>query len=496
MQKAINSLDVGHEAPGSERFRPQFHFTSRRNWINDPNGLIWHEGEYHLFFQYNPEGIDWGHMSWGHAVSTDLLHWRELAVAIPESNHMAFSGSAVIDWGNVSGTGREGPPMLAFYTAFDPVSEIQSQYLAISHDRGRTFTPYAGNPVLDLGAKDFRDPKVFWHEASQAWVMAVVLAQRHVVQFYRSTNLLEWALAGEFSGHGSVSGQWECPDLFEAGIEGEAGQSAWVLKIDVDVGIVAGGSGTQYFVGSFDGHRFVIDPQRGNPDGDLVDCGPDFYAAITWANLPDSQPGPVWIGWQSNHQSGKAYPTYPWRGAMSLPRQLFLFEEDGRLRLGQRPIAGLADLGLEQSEQPDVLLHEGRALELGLPVEGGVQRLCLMAPGDAVSSLSMVDANGLLLEVEIGENAISFQRFGSKSHDSDGFARATTTKWPRAQAVDLCVVFDGSLVEMFIDGGRRVWSGALFPQGPLKLVVGAASGATQVVNIAGHAVRRAIDFSS
>lgn len=492
--------DFSHDAlqrPGTERFRPQFHFSPRRNWINDPNGLVWFEGEYHLFFQYNPEGIDWGHMSWGHAVSTDLLHWRELDVAIPETDHMAFSGSVVVDWHNASGLGDGvNPPLLAFYTAFDPVSEIQSQHLAYSHDRGRTFVAYAANPVLDLDATDFRDPKVFWHAESQAWIMAVVLAQRHVVQFYRSVNLRDWLLAGEFTGHGSTSGQWECPDLIKVGVEGEAGQTHWVLKIDVDVGIVAGGSGTQYFVGSFDGFRFVIDPQRGNPDGDLVDCGPDFYAAITWGDLPVDQPGPVWIGWQSNHQSGKTYPTNPWRGAMSLPRRLFLFEEAGQLRLGQYPVAGFDQLAGPHRAQPDVTLNESAHVDIATPGAGFDQQMSLIDLGGAMAEVTIADDGGALLvmDVDFGGGQVTFRRLSSPLHASDAFARTTTTRLPGAHAIDVTVVFDGSLIELFIDGGRRVWSGVVFPQGPVQLAIAAVSGGLRVERMVGRTIEPAIDF--
>ena len=482
---------------GSEPFRPQFHFTARRNWINDPNGLVWFDGEYHLFFQHNPHGIDWGHMSWGHAVSTDLLHWRELAVAIPESDHMIFSGSVVVDRDNVSGLGDgRTPPMLAFYTAYHPGSEIQAQHLAVSQDRGRTFTAYALNPVIDLGATDFRDPKVFWHAPSGAWIMAAVLARRQVVQFYRSANLRDWVLAGEFGGHGAVAGQWECPDLIQVGVDGDDRQAHWVLKVDVDTGLLAGGSGAQYFVGAFDGHRFVLDPQRGNPAGDPVDCGPDFYAAVTWGDLPPDQPGPVWIGWQSNHQSGKAYPTMPWRGALSLPRQVFLFEEAGRWRLGQRLIGALDDLRQAGTMLPPVTLDDGDQTVVPLPGAGFSQSLRLIDRGAGRIALTLHDHDHALLTMtfDLPAGTIAFDRHASAVCPQDSFARLTTTQMPASGAVDLTIVCDAGLVEIVIAGGRRIWTGVVFPPGPLHLVMRATAGTARVEAIAGWTLRRSIDF--
>jgi sucrose-6-phosphate hydrolase SacC (GH32 family) len=243
-----------------EPFRPQFHFTPERNWMNDPNGMVFFEGEYHLFYQYNPHGNKWGHMSWGHAVSRDLVHWEHLPLALPEENGiMIFSGSAVIDWKNSSGFGVDGkPPMIAIYTGHTP--KRQDQRIAYSNDRGRTWRKYESNPVLDVGMADFRDPKVFWHEPHQRWVMVVALATEKKVHFYTSGNLKQWKYAGEFGPAGATGGLWECPDLFPLTIEGEAGVKKWVLIVNINPDGPAGGSGCQYFVGNFDGSRFVSDP--------------------------------------------------------------------------------------------------------------------------------------------------------------------------------------------------------------------------------------------
>ena len=239
--------------------RPAFHFTAERNWLNDPNGLVWHAGEHHLFYQYNPFGDTWGHMSWGHAVSRDLLAWEHLPVAIPERDGiMAFSGSAVVDHANTSGFGSAAdPPLVAIFTGHR--EGRQDQRLAYSTDKGRTWTVYQGNPVLDAGKADFRDPKVFWHAPGRRWVMVVALPVERKVALYGSPDLKRWEFLGDFGPAGAVKGVWECPDLFEAPVEG-GDHRRWVLTINVSDHAVAGGSGAQYFTGTFDGTAFHPDP--------------------------------------------------------------------------------------------------------------------------------------------------------------------------------------------------------------------------------------------
>jgi sucrose-6-phosphate hydrolase SacC (GH32 family) len=244
----------------AEPFRPQFHFTPEKNWMNDPNGMVFYEGEYHLFYQYNPFGDKWGHMSWGHAVSPDMVHWKHLPLALAEEDGvMIFSGSAVVDWKNSSGFGQAGkPPLVAIYTGYRASDNLQFQCIAYSNDKGRTWTKYPGNPVINLNSKDFRDPKVQWHEPTQRWIMTVSLSVEHKVRFYGSTNLKEWTLLSEFGPAGATSGVWECPDLFELRVEG-TNEKRWVLVVNIGSGSVAGGSGGQYFVGQFDGTRFVAE---------------------------------------------------------------------------------------------------------------------------------------------------------------------------------------------------------------------------------------------
>jgi sucrose-6-phosphate hydrolase SacC (GH32 family) len=257
----IGSLACATEPTYNEQYRPQFHFTPPSNWMNDPNGLVYLDGEYHLFYQHNPFGNRWGHISWGHAISQDLVHWEHLPIAIPEENGvMAFSGSAIVDATNTSGFGNPGhPPLVAVYTSYRSADRNQAQYLAYSLDHGRTWKHYSGNPVLDIKSTDFRDPKVFWYEPDQRWIMVLVLAAERKVSIYGSQDLKQWTHLSDFGPAGAIGGAWECPDLFPLEVEGSSGLSKWVLQVDLDRRAVAGGSGGQYFIGSFDGERFLQD---------------------------------------------------------------------------------------------------------------------------------------------------------------------------------------------------------------------------------------------
>src|SRR5215218_5699337 len=255
----LASAAVPGSATYQEPFRPQFHFTPAENWMNDPNGLVYYKGEYHLFYQHNPFGNTWGHMSWGHAVSRDLVHWKHLPVAIPEEgDEMIFSGSAVVDHRNTSGFGtRDNPPMVAIYTSARPGSQAQS--LAYSTDRGRTWTKYAGNPVLDIGSGEFRDPKVFWYAPEHKWVMAVSKALEHRIALYSSPDLKHWTHMSDFGPANATGGVWECPDLFPLAVDGKRNKTKWVMIVNLNPGGIAGGSAAQYFVGDFDGKRFTAD---------------------------------------------------------------------------------------------------------------------------------------------------------------------------------------------------------------------------------------------
>ena len=313
-------------------WRPQIHFYAPPNWINDPNGPILLNGQFHLFFQLNPFGDQWGHMSWGHAVSPDLIHWKRLPTAIPEENGVAiFSGSTVEDSRNTSGlcgalAAQTPGCLIAVYTGAS--AGRQTQNLAYSRGGGMSWMKYSANPVLDLGLKDFRDPKVFWHAASESWVMVVALPTEHKARIYRSANLRQWTLASEFGPAGAISGVWECPDLFELPVFSTAGKRAgsrWLLSVNVGAGGPAGGGADQYFIGTFDGVRFVEDHPGSGPH--WADWGKDFYASTSFANGPagpDGIPDRIWIAWMNNWRYAAKLPALPGRGEMTVARRLFL----------------------------------------------------------------------------------------------------------------------------------------------------------------------------
>ena len=301
--------------------------------MNDPNGLVFADGVYHLFFQYHPDGLTWGPMHWGHATSRDLRHWDEQPIALyPDDLGMIFSGSIVIDCDNTSGLGRDGKAAwVAIFTHHDPLKEKaggnvhQYQSIAFSVDDGASWTKYTGNPVLpNPGIKDFRDPKIFWYDDTQRWIMSLAAGDR--ILFYSSPDLKNWVLESEFDGFDIATGNVvECPDLVALDFEG---RKRWVLIVSFVSGAPNGGSGTRYVVGDFDGYRFVAE----HVDVRWLDHGPDNYAGVTFHNTGDQV---LLLGWMSNWLYAQAVPTAPWRSAMTLPRELSLVGADGRAMLSQ-----------------------------------------------------------------------------------------------------------------------------------------------------------------
>ncbi|WP_223167354.1 glycoside hydrolase family 32 protein [Nonomuraea sp. SYSU D8015] len=362
--------------PYSEPYRPQVHYTPARNWMNDPNGLVWHDGEFHLFYQYNPDGDRWGNISWGHAVSPDLVHWEELGTAIPATpDEQVFSGSVVVDEHDTAGFGKAAA--VAVYTAWNPATGRQAQSLAYSTDHGRTWTRYAGNPVLDIGSTEFRDPKVFWHADGGYWVMVVALAADRKIALYSSDDLKAWTRLSEFGPAGATGGVWEVPDLFELPVEGGGGGSKWMMAVSLNPGGPVGGSGVQYFVGDFDGVTFTPD----DVSTAWADHGRDFYAAVSWNGAPDGRR--YWIGWMANWDDIASIGTRPWRGAMSLPRELSLVADGGRVRLAQRPVGAVTGLRTGPAVQLNDLQVSGPA---SLPVAAGCGAIEIIAefePGTA-----------------------------------------------------------------------------------------------------------------
>jgi fructan beta-fructosidase len=291
--------------------RPQIHFTPTRNWMNDPNGLIFYKGLYHLFFQYNPEGDQWGNMSWGHATSKDLSRWEEQPVAIEYTpTHAVFSGSMVVDYFNTTGFGSvENPAMVAIFTEHQHDEARQVQSLAYSLDDGQRWKRYESNPILDLEMKNFRDPKVTWNRVNECWIMSVVKPHEETVCFYESDNLKEWRLLSEFSAQGSAAGIWECPDLFPLSVDGDSANKKWVLFISVNPGGVTGGSGTFYFIGDWNGKEFIPD----SVEMRWLDYGRDNYAGVTFNDAPDDRK--IYLGWMNNWEYADKIPANPYRGA-------------------------------------------------------------------------------------------------------------------------------------------------------------------------------------
>ncbi len=463
-------------------YRPAFHFTPAENWMNDPNGLVWIDDRYHLFFQYNPEGADWGNMSWGHATSPDLLTWTEHPVALPyRDGEQVFSGSVVVDHANTSGFG-DGviPPLMAMYTSVYPDGR-QAQSLAVSVDSGTTWPPFAGNPVLDRGSHAFRDPKVIRaadRDGRERWVVVAVEAERREVLVFSSDDLREWrheSTVGPFGPGGVV---WECPDLFPLDVDDDPLRRRWVLLLSVNpVGADADpdGSSMAYLVGDFDGHRFTPDE---SPGWQRLDHGRDFYAGVTFDNAPDGRR--IMLGWMNNWRYAADIPTAPWRGAMSLPRELALRTIDGRVRLVQslpRELAAI-DPAAGGTLLDGVHLDGVRRLPIGcnvlLDVEWeprGARRIGM--------DLLVGDGTATRLSYDVESGRLSLDRSNSGHVDvHPDFPSSSRALVPlREGRLRVQLAVDGCLVEVFADDGAVTVSdqafadadavgGAVFADGP------------------------------
>ena len=458
----------GYDQP----FRPQFHYSPQKNWTNDPNGLVYFDGEYHLFSQYNPLGDQWGHMSWGHAVSPDLVHWKELPVAIPESDGiMIFTGSTVVDEDNTSGFCTGGKPCLvAVYTGHTPEAKpkptLQTQNLAYSNDRGRTWTKFSGNPVLNLNMTDFRDPNVFWSVEARRWIMVVALPNDHKVRLYGSPDLKRWELRSEFGPAGAADGQWECPDLFEAHVNGPKDETRWVMKIGINPGALQGGSGEQYFVGRFDGTRFVNDNPRSLTL--WTDYGKDCYCALTYNGLKQGE-APVILGWMSNWQYAGKLPTNPWRGQMTAPRRVALERTAEGIRLVQDPVEPLAGLrgavasasgktaeeftqSLQRISFPEGLFELQSEVALASAREVGFKLLA------SDGSFSLVSYDKEKQELSVDRTQSGLVNFSDKFP-----ARTAAPLALGSEPLRLRILVDRSSLEVFATEGRVAMTNLVFP---------------------------------
>ena len=481
MKKIMPSLSLGlvvlcmllsrshAQAPSYDQpWRPQYHFTPPQNFMNDANGTVFYKGEYHLFYQYNPEGNVWGHMSWGHAVSSDLVHWQNLPVALHEvpGQYMAYSGSAVVDWNNSSGLCRNPDPqdhscLVAIYTA--AYKDRQKQHIAYSNDRGRTWTNYSGNPVADLDAPDFRDPNVFWYAPQHKWVMVAVLADERTLVILDSPDLKHWSKRSTFGPAGDIAGQWECPDLIELPVEGSA-EKKWVLIINRNPGAPAGGTGVRYLIGKFDGVNFTSEI----PDTPALwaDWGKDFYATNTWNDLPASDGRHIWISWFSNWQYANTEPTVLWRGAQSIPRTLMLRRYADGLRLVQRPVRELESLRREKVRMVNVSVAEANQKLSGM--KGEIYEFeAELEPGHA-DEIGFRLRKSKEAETVVGFDPVHREVFVDRTRSgevsfSKDFPGRFSAKVEQSARIKLHVFVDRSSVEVFVNDGERVLSDRIYP---------------------------------
>jgi fructan beta-fructosidase len=469
---ARSAIVFGQGRAYDQQFRPQFHFTPLKNWMNDPNGLVYYKGEYHLFFQYNPFGDQWGHMSWGHAVSGDLVHWKQLPVAIPEANGvMIFSGSAVVDRHNSSGLcGNSGlgdaSCLVAIYTGYN--GKTQNQNLAYSNDRGRTWTKYSRNPVIDLHLADFRDPKVFWYRPNHTWVMVVALPTQHRVRLFSSKDLKHWTALSDFGPAGATGGAWECPDLFNLPVENEPGQSRWVLNVNLNPGGVAGGSGNQYFVGGFDGKRFVDDNSKSKVL--WADYGKDFYASTSFSDIPTSDGRRIWMGWLGNWEYAAHVPTSPWRGIQSIPRVLKLRRLPQGIRLVQEPVEELRDLRGRHFAIEDQSIDAANRMLRSNRVQGDTLEIKAIFEPEHAQSFGVEVRKSPTEETTIGIDRGKSELFADRTRSGNTIfdprfsgVQTSPLNLEEGKAIELHIFVDRCSVEVFVNGGVRVISNLIFP---------------------------------
>ena len=454
--KLSDTFDTGNR----EKFRPTYHFSPLYGWMNDPNGMVYKDGEYHLFYQYNPYGSKWGNMSWGHAISQDLVNWKHLPVAIaPDALGTIFSGSAVVDFDNTAGFGAGA--IIAIYTQN---SDRQVQSIAYSTDNGRTFTKYENNPVLTSEARDFRDPKVFWYENTKRWIMVLAVGQE--MQIFSSPNLKDWTFESRFGeGQGAHGGVWECPDLFELPVEG-TNDKKWVLLCNLNPGGPFGGSATQYFVGSFNGKEFVNEfPSKTK----WMDWGKDHYATVTWSDAPDNRR--IAIAWMSNWQYANDVPTSQYRSPNSVPRDLSLFTVDGETYLQSAPSPELLALR-DASKKRSFKVNGTRTIKEMIPGNDGAYEIELTIENQRadVIGFRLYNDKGEEVDMQYNMTEKKFSMDRRKSGDvgfNENFPMLTWTAIESGKdELKLRLFVDKSSVEAFGDGGRFVMTNQVFPSEP------------------------------
>ena len=453
-----------------ETYRPVYHHTPVYGWMNDPNGMFYKDGVYHLYFQYNPYGSMWGNMTWGHSTSTDLTHWTYEGTAIvPDAWGAIFSGSCVVDKDNTAGFGKGA--VVAFYTSAKstPWGDVQSQSMAYSLDNGKTFIKYEHNPILTSTERDFRDPKVFWYAPGKHWVMMLAVGQE--MQIYSSGNLKEWKKESSFGAmQGAHGGVWECPDLVEVAVEGSK-EKKWVLICNLNPGGPFGGSAAQYFVGSFDGKKFVNESPTQTK---WLDWGKDNYATVTWSNAPAGRC--IALGWMSNWQYANNVPTTQYRSANTLARDLTLYRAGGELYLKSKPSP---EIKKARAEEKKISTFE---------VKGNYEVASLLADNKGAYEIEMAIENkgtskiDFSLMNEKGEKVAMYYDVVRKQFVMDrsasgivGFSRdfpaVTVAPVRNTDQIHLRLFIDRSSVEAFGEEGEYVMTNLVFPAEPYNRMV-------------------------
>ncbi len=447
------------QAQTKEPHRPEIHFTPQKGWMNDPNGMVYHNGEYHLFFQHNPDTTIWGPMHWGHAISSDLVNWKEQPIALfPDALGTIYSGSAVIDKYNTAGFGANA--MVAIYTNHaiekEGFNTFETQGIAYSTDNGKTWTKYKNNPVLpNPGIRDFRDPKVCWHEAGKKWIMT--LATSDHITFYSSPDLKSWTEESKFGKNtGAHGGVWECPDLISFTIDNK---EIWVLIVNLNPGGPNGGSATQYFVGAFDGSVFTPFDTKIR----WLDYGPDEYAGITWSNTGNRK---LFIGWMSNWQYATRVPTQNWRSATTIARELTVVKKDDAYLVASLPIKELDDAATKPFTVSKIKAGRYSLTDKAGKLNGAAR---LELSLNTTASFNITLSNNLNEQLVIGYDHSKNEYYIDRTQSGkiafvEGFAgRYTAPRFAKDTHIPVTLVIDRASVELFADGGLTTMTTIFFP---------------------------------
>ena len=477
-------------AENREKYRPAYHHTPLYGWMNDPNGMVYHDGVWHLCYQWNPFGSKWQNMTWGHSTSRDLIHWEPQEPALlPDGLGTIFSGSSAIDEANSAGFGKN-----SIVTLFTSAANSQVQSLAYSNDGGYTYTTYPGNPVLTLES-EARDPNMFWNEETKQWTLILAHALDHEMLIFTSPDLKSWTLQSSFGkGLGAQDGVWECPDLFELPVTGTQ-EKKWVLICNINPGGPFGGSATQYFTGSFDGKTFKVDTDAsGNVPTKWLDYGKDHYATVSWSDTPGRR---TVIGWMSNWQYAAEVPTLQFRSANTLPREMGVFKVDDQYYVSSKPSPELDALRGKITHNAKRIQVGKRAHTVSLPQENdGICEILMNVDAKRSKQLKMTLANKAQEKVtiiyDVEKETISFDRTQSGIVDfSQDFPAVTVTPtYENDGSVNLRLFIDRSSMELFEQEGRFVMTNLVFPTSPYTtLSFQAEEGSAKVNNLQIYSIK-------